>query len=83
MNDAHIKQRLNQVFREVFNRPDLDITEAMTADDIEEWDSLTHVMLIVASEKAFAVTFTTKEVRSLKNIGDFIALLGKHVNRCP
>jgi acyl carrier protein len=81
MNDEIIKQRLNQVFQEVFDLPDLEINEAMTADDIEPWDSLTHIMLIVATEKAFAVTFTTKGVKSLKNIGDFLALIASRVNR--
>jgi acyl carrier protein len=82
MTDPSIQQRLNQVFQEVFDRPDLQISEAMTAEDIDEWDSLTHIMLIVATEKAFAVSFTTKEVKSLKNIGDFIRLIAR-VRPCP
>jgi acyl carrier protein len=79
MSDATIKQRLNQVFQEVFDLPELEITETMTAEDIEEWDSLSHIILIVATEKAFAVTFTTKDVKSLKNIGDFITLIENRV----
>jgi acyl carrier protein len=81
MSDPTIKQRLNQVFRDVFDRPDLEITETMTASDIKEWDSLNHVILIVATEKAFSVTFTTKDVKSLKNIGDFLALIETRVRR--
>jgi len=81
MSDPTIKQRLNQVFRDVFDLPDLEITETMTASDIKEWDSLNHVILIVATEKAFSVTFTTKDVKSLKNIGDFLALIETRVRR--
>jgi acyl carrier protein len=79
MSDPTIKQRLNLVFQEVFDRPELEITETMTAEDIEEWDSLSHIILIVATEKAFGVTFTTKDVKSLKNIGDFITLIENRV----
>ncbi len=81
MNHASIKQQLNQVFRDVFDRPDLEIHETMTADEIDEWDSLTHIILIVATEKAFSVVFTTKEVKGLKNIGDFMTLIANRVNR--
>jgi acyl carrier protein len=72
---AEIKQKLNQVFREVFELPDLEITETMTAQDLKQWDSLTHIDLIYSAEKAFGVSFTTKEVKSLHNVGDFIALI--------
>jgi acyl carrier protein len=80
MSDPSIMQRLNQVFQDVFDRPDLAITESMSADDIEEWDSLTHIILIVATEKAFSVTFTTKDVKALRNIGDFLALIQRRAS---
>ncbi|MDR3671207.1 MAG: acyl carrier protein [Holophaga sp.] len=83
MTDPSIQQRLNLVFQDVFDRPDLQITATMTAEDIDEWDSLTHIMLIVATEKAFKVSFTTKEVKSLKNIGDFIQLIARRLDPCP
>lgn len=83
MTDPSIQQRLNLVFQDVFDRPDLQITATMTAEDIDEWDSLTHIMLIVATEKAFKISFTTKEVKSLKNIGDFIQLIARRLDPCP
>jgi acyl carrier protein len=47
----------------------------MTADDVDAWDSLTHIDLIVAVEKAFRIKLSTSSVRGLKNVGDFIALI--------
>ncbi|OIO39111.1 MAG: acyl carrier protein [Candidatus Omnitrophica bacterium CG1_02_46_14] len=71
------KKRLNGVFRQVFDNDSIQIDEAMTARDIEGWDSLTHVNLIVAVEKKFKISFTTKEVSSLRNVGGFLDLIIK------
>jgi acyl carrier protein len=72
---SSVKERLNAVFQDVFDDPNLQITEAMTADDVDAWDSLTHIDLIVAVEKAFRFKLSTSSVRGLKNVGDFIALI--------
>lgn len=68
-------ERLQEVFREVFDDEDIVIGEETTAEDIEGWDSLTHVVLIVAVEDEFGVKFSIAETSSLKNIGDFIKLI--------
>lgn len=73
-NDA-IHARLTLVFREVFDQPGLEISPATTAQDVAGWDSLTHINLIVAVEKAFGVSFTTKEVRTLGQVGDLVRLI--------
>jgi acyl carrier protein len=70
-----VKQRLNTVFQDVFDDPKLQITDEMTADDVDAWDSLTHIDLIVAVEKEFRIKLSTSAVRGLKNVGDFIALV--------
>jgi len=75
MDSATVKQRLNQVFQDVFDDPGLQINEAMTADDVDAWDSLTHIDLIVQVEKEFRIKLSTSAVRGLKNVGDFIALI--------
>ncbi len=77
MNEAEIRDRLTQVFREIFDDDSIAIHDAMTADDIEAWDSLNHVNLVVATEKQFGVRFKTKEVHALKNVADLIALIGR------
>lgn len=77
MTDAEIRDRLTQVFRDVFDDDAIAIHDAMTAKDVDGWDSLNHVNLIVATEKQFGVRFTTKEVNALKNVGELIALIGR------
>lgn len=72
-------ERLQEVFRDVFDDDEIVITKDTTADDIESWDSLTHVQLIVAVEKEFSVKFSTVEVMKLKNVGEFIELIDKKV----
>jgi acyl carrier protein len=77
MTPAEVKPRLEAVFRDIFEDPALVIHEAMTAEDIEAWDSLTHIDLIVQVEKTFGIKLSTAEVRGLKNVGDFIALIAR------
>jgi acyl carrier protein len=75
MLQTEVKAKLNLVFRDVFDDEAIQITEAMTAADIEDWDSLTHVQLISAVEKAFGVKFTVRESQTMKNVGEFIELI--------
>ena len=70
-----IKEKLQEVFRDVFDDEEIELQDDMTAADIEDWDSLAHIQLIVAAEKAFGVKFSTAEVGRLKNVGEFIALI--------
>lgn len=74
-----IKEKLQEIFRDVFDSDDIIITEDMNSDDIEEWDSLSHIQLIVKTEKAFGIKFTTSEVNVLQNVGDFIKLINRKV----
>jgi acyl carrier protein len=66
---------LVRIFREVFDDPALVVTPRTTAADIEEWDSLMHVTLILNVEKAFSVKFTSSQVAALKSVGDLLALI--------
>lgn len=70
-----LKEKLQEVFREVFDDDEIVIFEEMTAKDIEDWDSLMHIQLIVAIEKAFQVKFSTKDVKDIKNVGEFMELI--------
>ncbi len=69
--------KLQDIFRDFFDDEDIVLTDETTADDIDGWDSLTHVQLIVAVEKAFSVKFSTVEVMKLKNVGEFAVLIEK------
>jgi len=68
---------LTEVFRQVFDQPTLVLTDAMTAADVQNWDSLNHIDLIVAVEKKFKIKFTTREVTGLKTVGDLAELTAK------
>jgi acyl carrier protein len=75
MSREKIQNKLTDVIRDFFELPQLAVDPSTSAAQVEGWDSLAHVGLIVAVEKAFAVRFTTKEVQSLRTVGDLIALL--------
>jgi acyl carrier protein len=80
MTNAQVHEKLTSVFRKVFNDPELTVGETTTADDVDGWDSIAHVSLIVAVEKAFNVRFTTKEVKALANVGDFVRLIERRLS---
>ncbi len=75
MTEAEILNALNQVFRDVFDDDDIVVTAKTTAEDIEGWDSQTHVNLIVAAEVRFSIRFRTAELESLHNVGQFVQLI--------
>ncbi|HTP27420.1 MAG TPA: acyl carrier protein [Anaeromyxobacteraceae bacterium] len=79
MTNAEVHEKLTGVFRSVFDDPELTIGETTTAKDVRGWDSIAHVSLIVAVEKAFRLRFTTKEVQALANVGDFIRLIERRL----
>lgn len=70
-----IYRKLTVVFHDVFDDDTIELSPGMTADDIPEWDSLAHVRLILAVQKAFGVKFSAAQTASLKNVGDLAALL--------
>lgn len=72
MERNDILSRVTEVFRDELELDDLVLTDETTADDVEEWDSLSHVQLVVALEKAFNIKFTSREILSWDNVGDLI-----------
>jgi acyl carrier protein len=79
-----IRQQLQEVFREVFKDPDLVLHDNMTADNVDGWDSLAHINLIIAVEKRLRVKFATAEISRLKaddaNVGKMVELLARKQN---
>lgn len=65
---------LTSVFREVFDDDELELKPEMTADDIDGWDSLTHIRLILSVQKAFSIKFSPVDMSRLKTVGDLIVL---------
>lgn len=70
-----VQKELNAIFCEVFDDKDIDITPGMTANDVDGWDSLSHVNLIVAVESRFNITFSQKELLTFKNVGDLMTCI--------
>ena len=75
MEEKDILNEVQVIFRDVLDNDEIVLEAGMTADDIEEWDSLTHIQLIVAIEKHFKVKFTSREIMSWQNVGQMIACI--------
>ncbi len=75
MDPRQLHDKLKDVFRAVFDRDDLAIEDATTSKDIDGWDSLAQINLVVGAEDVFKVRFATAEIRSLKNVGEFKSLI--------
>jgi acyl carrier protein len=81
MNRAEIFEKLNAVFRDVLDVDSILLTEATKANEIEQWDSLSHVTLVVAIEKVFKVRFTLAQIQSWTNVGDLVRDITGHLNK--
>lgn len=77
----NIKNTLQNIFRDVFEKKKLVINEKMTAKDIDEWDSIMHINLIIAIEKKFGIKFKVNELIGLKTVGDTINLIKNKLNK--
>ena len=72
MNRSEILKQINLIFIDTLDNEDVVIKEETTANDVEEWDSLTHIQLVVAIEKHFKIRFTSKEIQSWNNVGEMM-----------
>ena len=79
------REQMQTVFRNVFNDDEIVLRDDMTADDVDGWDSLAHINLIIAMERHFKIKFATAEISGLKadgqNIGTFTALVNKKLSK--
>ena len=75
MTREYIAEKVQEIFRDIFDDDELVITDETNADDIEDWDSLEHISLIVAMEKEFNMKFDIKQVNKLENVGGMIDLI--------
>ncbi len=75
LDQRPVMAELADVFRTVFDDPEIAITEATSADDVPAWDSMTHIALIVEVECRFGVTFAAAELDSLRRVGDLVRLI--------
>ena len=79
MDEAQIYVRLTEIFEEVFDEDSITVTPELAAKDVDGWDSLTHIRLILTVEKAFKIKFSTSEISKMENVGDLVKLIEARV----
>ena len=72
MERNEIYDKLNEIFRDILDNDEIELQDETTANDIEEWTSLTHIQLIVEIEKAFNLRFTSEEILEWNNVGEMV-----------
>ena len=75
MQQTEIYDKLTNIFRDTFDDPDLVIGPQLTADDVDGWDSLYHIRLMLSVQEAFRIKFSALEIGQLKNVGDLANLI--------
>ena len=79
MTREEIYGKLNEVFQDVFDDEDITVNDATVAADVDGWDSLEHINLIVAVERCFGIKFTMGETTGLKNVGEMVDKIIAHL----
>lgn len=74
-------EKLNGVFQDVFDDDSITVNDATTSADIEDWDSLEHINLVVAVEKCFGIKFSMGETTTMKNVGEMMDIILERVNK--
>lgn len=80
MEKQEIMNRVQDIFRDVFDDEDIVIDEHTTSAHIEDWDSLTNIQLVVSIERSMGIRFTSAEIPSWKNVGDMVECISKKVS---
>ena len=75
MERTELIDQLTQIFRKVFNSTILNLTNELTPNDVAQWDSLSHMILINEVENSFSIKFKLKELNRMKNVGDMIEMI--------
>jgi acyl carrier protein len=79
MQRTEVFGKVQEIFRDILDDEDIVLTDSTSADDIEEWDSLTHIQLVVAVEKKFHLKFTSQQMLSWKNVGEMVDFITSKV----
>lgn len=80
METSEVLEQMNSIFIDVLENDSIKLTPSTTAKDIDEWDSLTHIQLVVAIEKHFKIKFTSSEIMAFKDVGEMCAGIMKKLN---
>ena len=79
MTREEVYESLTEIFRDVFDDDEITLNDETTADDIEEWDSLEHINLVVEIENEFSIKFNMGEINKMKNVGEMVDLIMERV----
>ncbi len=77
MERLNILKEINEIFKDVLDNEKVVVKEKTQATDIDEWDSLTHIQLVVAIEKYFKIRFTSREIQSWNDVGEMLDAIQK------
>ncbi len=77
MEKQDILKTINGILCDVFNDPKLVVTENTSAQNIERWDSITHVNILMTVERTFKIRFSLGEIKQLRNVGEMVALISQ------
>ncbi len=81
MTDVEIDSTLNDVFRQVLEDDSIELTPLTTAEDVDGWDSMNHIFIVVELEKRFGVKFQAAEMEELKNVGELKSLIVQKLSK--
>lgn len=79
MTEPELYAGLNEIFRQVLDDDSIDLKPTMTADDVDGWDSMNHIFIVVEIEKRFGIKFQAAEMEELKDVGELAALVREKV----
>lgn len=79
MESNEILKQVNEIFINILDNENIVLNRETTANDVDEWDSLTHIQLVVAIEKHFKMRFTAAEIRNWKNVGEMCDVIMKRI----
>lgn len=80
MTKEQILSKITAIFRDILDNDDVVLTDTTVASDVEDWDSLNHIQIIVGIEKAFKIKFTSTEIHHFKNVGELIGAIESKTN---
>ena len=79
MNDIDILEKIQPIFKDVFDDEELVVAAETTAADVEDWDSFAQMQIVMRIEAMFRIEFSTDEVTEFKNVGDVVKMIKKHI----
>ena len=76
-SEADIYTALTEMFRDIFQRDDMELTPTLNARDVQGWDSFKQIEIVMASEERWGIKFRTRELDSLQSVGDLVAMIAR------